>query len=350
VNFYRAMQNREPTAIAQAVALTFMGTRVNQWPAERLTNTAVFFSPISFKATSEWKEEIVYLDPMKSLPGKATLPDGTVVTLTPGVDARRVFVDWLVAPNNPWYSRAIVNRIWYWLLGRGIVHEPDDLRANNPPANAELLAYLEKELVSSDWDLRHIYRLILNSQIYQLSSLPRSRNVPAAINFSSYPLRRLDAEVLIDIICQVTGTTERYVSAVPEPFTYIPEDMHTICLSDGNSSSSFLELFGRPARETGLVSERNNTINAGQHLHLLNSTHIHNKIAHGPALAKLASDNKRPPEIVKALYLTILSRYPTESEIQAITTYRDTSGLNGRDLLTDLAWAMINSEEFLNRH
>ena len=161
------------------------------------------------------------------------------------------------------------NRVWSWLLGRGIIHEPDDIRPDNPPANPELLAFLERELIAGHYDLKHLYRLILNSQTYQLSSIPAADNAEGDANFAHYPLRRLEAEVLIDALCQITGTTEKYSSAIPEPFTFIPEDQRSIALPDGSISSSFLELFGRPPRDTGLESERNNRPTAAQRLHLL---------------------------------------------------------------------------------
>lgn len=349
-NFYRAMQARQPQNIAQAVALTFMGVRTEKWPERNRADLATFFSQIAYKGTSEWKEEIVYLDLTKQAPNRAVLPDGTPVDLPPGSDARVAFVHWLVSGKNPWFAQNMANRAWFWLLGRGIVHEPDDFRPDNPPSNPELLAHLKNELVKSGWDLKYLYRAILNSTTYQLSSIPRSFDARAATNFASYPLRRLDAETLIDALCQITGTTERYVSPVPEPFTYVPEEMRTVTLSDGNSTSSFLELFGKPSRDTGLASERNNASNAGQRLHLLNSTHIHKKITQGPALLKLAQQIKQPVEIAKAVYLTVLSRYPTAEELKAVSAYPEASGLKGRDVLTDLAWALINSEEFLLRH
>ncbi len=165
VNFYRAVQSKEPQAIAQAVALTFMGTRAELWPQPRLEAMAGFFSRIGFKHTGEWKEEIVYFDP--STPAQtAVFPDGKTARIAPDQDPREVFANWLLAPDNPWFARAIVNRIWYWLLGRGIIHEPDDIRPDNPPANPELLAYLEKELVASHYDLKHIFRIVLTSETY----------------------------------------------------------------------------------------------------------------------------------------------------------------------------------------
>jgi hypothetical protein len=349
-NFYRALQDRQPEQIAKAVALTFMGARAEQWPTNRLADMAAFFAQVRYKGTSEWKEEIVYLDVTNAMPVEGRLPDGTRVALPAGRDARAVFADWLVASDNPWFARNMVNRIWYRLLGRGIVHEPDDFGPDNPAAIPALLTYLERELVTSGWDLKHIHRLILNSQTYQLSSLAAADDPQAAAHFASYPVQRLDAEVLIDAICQITGTAERYVSPVPEPFTYVPEEQHTVNLSDGNSTSAFLELFGRPPRETGLASERANRSTAGQRLHLLNSTHIHDKLAQGPALRQWARDARGPREAAQTAYLAILSRYPTEAELCVVADYPSASGVKGMDALTDLAWALINTEEFLCRH
>ena len=288
VNFYRAVQSKEPQAIAQAVALTFMGTRAELWPQPRLEAMAGFFSRIGFKHTGEWKEEIVYFDP--STPAQtAVFPDGKPARIAPDQDPREVFANWLLAPDNPWFARAIVNRIWYWLLGRGIIHEPDDIRPDNPPANPELLAYLEKELVASHYDLKHIFRIVLTSETYGLSAIPRSERPEAAANFAYYPLRRLDAETLIDAICQITGTTEEYSSPIPEPFTFLPEEQRSIALPDGSIGSAFLEMFGRPPRDTGLESERNNRPTAEQRLHLLNSSHIQLKIQQSLAAARAAA-------------------------------------------------------------
>ncbi|MGO9131251.1 MAG: DUF1553 domain-containing protein [Bryobacteraceae bacterium] len=352
VNFYRAMQNREPRFIAQTVALTFMGTRAENWPPERLAEMAVFFSRIGYKHTDEWKEEIVFFDPSKNpaQAAMATFPDGTRVRLAPDRDPRQVFADWLIAPGNPWFARNIVNRVWSWLLGRGIIHEPDDIRPDNPPSNPELLAYLEREFIASQYDLNHLYRLILNSATYQLSSLPKTANPAAAANFAYYPLRRLDAEVLADALCQITGTTEKYSSAIPEPYTFIPEGLSSISLPDGSITSSFLVLFGRSPRDTGLESERNNRPSAAQRLHLLNSSHIQRKIAEGPNLQALIQGAKNPRALATALYLAILSRFPTDEEMKTVEAYSQSGAAKGREAAIDLAWALINSAEFLYRH
>jgi len=333
VNFYRAMQNRTPQGIAQSAALTFMGTRAEKWPAAQLAGMAAFFSRVGFKETGEWKEEIVFFDPAKPAAAQAQFPDGTEIKLAPDQDPRESFASWLTSPKNPWFARAIVNRAWYWVLGRGIIQEPDDIRADNPPENPELLAYLEHELLASNYDLKQIYRLILNSQVYQLSPVPRSDRPDAAAHFAYYPLRRLDAETLIDAINQITGTGETYSSAIPEPYTFMPDDQRATALPDGSITSAFLELFGRPPRDTGIEAERNNRLTDAQRLHLLNSSHILNKLQQGPKLRNLA----RTP---RALYLAILSRYPTDDEMKLIARMQP----------VDIAWALINSTEFLYRH
>jgi len=355
VNFYRAMQNREPQGIAQTVTLTFMGVRAENWPKDRLAGMAVFFAQIGYKPTGEWKEEIVCFDPNHvaqphGAARTAIFPDGATAQLTADRDPREVFADWLIDAKNPWFVRNIVNRVWSWLLGRGIIHEPDDIRPDNPPSNPELLTWLEKELISSQYDLKHIYRLILSSQTYQLSSIARDDDPRSAANFACYPLRRLEAEVLIDALCQITGTTEEYSSAIPEPFTFIPEDLRSIALPDGSISSSFLEMFGRPPRDTGLESERNNRPTAAQRLHLLNSSHIQRKIEQSPRLGLQMRARVNPRETVTGLYLTILSRFPTDEELKIVAAYAPPGAGKGREAGVDLAWALINSAEFLYRH
>jgi hypothetical protein len=350
VNFYRAVQNREPQSLAQAVALTLMGVRTEKWPAARRAEMAVFFSQVGYKPTGEWKEEIVFFDRGKPLPATdAVFPDGTKIRLQAGRDPRQDFADWLTGPHNPYFARNIVNRVWAWLYGRGIVEEPDDIRPDNPPLYPDLLAYLESELVSSGYDLKHIYRLILNSNTYQLSSIPRSAKPEAAKNFACYPVRRLDAEVLADALSQVTGTSEQYFSAVPEPYTIMPDGERAIALPDGSISSSFLELFGRSPRDTGMESERNNRPTAAQRLHLLNSSQIERRIEQGPVLQEIFR-KPDPRAVLTGLYLTILSRYPAEEEVKAATAYAKSSGLDRRKAAIDVTWALINSTEFLYRH
>jgi hypothetical protein len=245
----------------------------------------------------------------------------------------------------------MANRVWSWLLGRGIVHEPDDLRPDNPPANPELLAYLEKQLVAAHYDVKALMREILNSATYQRSSLRRSDRPEAEANFAHYALRRLDAEVLIDALNQITGTTEKYSSAIPEPFTFVPDGQRAIALPDGSITSTFLEEFGRPSRDTGLEAERNNRITDAQRLHLLNSTQIQRKLEQGPKIqALLRASRPGSGEVIDNLYYTILSRPPTNAERGTIASYAQTPGPDRRAAAIDVAWALINSAEFLYRH
>ena len=394
VNFYRAIQNRTPEGIAGAVALTFMGARAESWPKNQLAGMTPFFSQIGYKPTSEWKEEHVFWDPLRTsavagntAPGRAAVaaigqasnsvaqpaippptngvpldavfPDGTKVKLPPNRDPREVFADWLVTSQNPWFRRSAVNRVWSWLLGRGIVHEPDDIRVGNPPSNPALLDYLAQELVTSRYDLKHIYRLILNSKTYQLSSVPRGTSPQAEANFASYPLRRLDAEVLIDAINKITGSSDLYTSPIPEPFTYIPDDKPAIAIADGSITSPFLALFGRSARATGMENERNNKPVPAQWLHLLNSSHIQRKLEKGPKLAAIIDAGKGRTETIEELYLTILSRFPTPAEVKNVKAYGQVQPakpgeapvvVKKRDDWVDIAWSLINSTEFLYRH
>lgn len=351
VNFWRATQNREPIGLAQTVALTFMGTRASAWPSNKLAGLAAFFSQLGYKSTSEWKEEIVFWNPAASnAPSAGMLPDGKIIPFDGQRDPRELFADWLIDPKNPWFTRAVANRIWAWLFGRGIVHEPDDLRPDNPPSNPELLARLEVELIGARYDLKHLYRLILNSQTWQRSCIPASDDPRAEIHFAHYPLRRLDAEVLIDAICRLTGSTEKYISPIPEPFTVMPADQRAVSLPDGSISSPFLELFGRPPRDTGLFSERNNRITAAQRLHLLNSSHIQRKLEDSPLVRNIARNGQTPREMIQGLYLAILSRYPTPAEMQAVAEHFRASAGRPRDAALDLAWALLNSPEFLYRH
>jgi hypothetical protein len=276
-----------------------------------------------------------------------------------------VFTDWLTGSRA--FERNIVNRIWYWLLGRGIIHEADDIRPDNPPQNKELLDFLTKELRENQYDLRHIYRIILNSRTYQLSSVHNDGNLSDESNFSRYYIRRLDAEVLIDAICRITGTTESYSSDIPEPFTFIPENERSIRLADGSITSPFLELYGRPPRDTGFESERNNAPSSSQKLHLLNSTHIQKKILNNRHLLGMYTEEeiedrlegnghksrtawKPASKALTDMYLTILSRYPTPEETEAVQTYVQTSGLNRRDVAVDVVWALLNTKEFIYKH
>ncbi len=386
VNFYRAVPDQTPEGIASSVGLALMGTRDHTWPKDRRAGMAVFFSQVGYKPTSACEEEIVFWDPLNStaVPGSiapgvpapiaesvtatnqipqalaepisengplpAIFRDGTKTTIPPDRDPREVFADWLIRPENPWFTRAIANRTWAWVMGRGIIHEPDDIREDNPPSNPELLAYLEKELVSSGYDLEHLKRLIFTSTAYQFSSIPRFKGLEARANFAGYPLRRMEAEVLIDALNDITGSSDLNTSAVPRPFSNIPKDISAVALADGYVTSSFLTVFGRSARATGMENERVNELASTQWLFMLNSATIQRKLQRGPKLTAMLSSGDSANEITESLYLTILSRFPTDADVRAAEEHAKTGVAKGRDVWVDLAWALINSPEFLLRH
>lgn len=353
VNFYRAIQGRQPKDIAKAVALSFLGCRADKWAPARWADLASFFSQIAFKATGEWKEEIVLFDPTKALSGRggaSRFPDGTLAHWSAGTDPRAVFASWLTGKGRYWFARSVSNRVWAWLMGRGIVHEPDDIRPDNPPRDPALLAWLEREVVTSKFDLKHLIRSIVVSRAYQLSSIPRSTRSDAAANWAAYPLRRMEAEVLIDALNQITGTQEAYSSATPEPYTNMPDDQRTVALPDGSITSAFLEMFGRPARDSGMDAERVNQPTPNQELHMLNSSHIQRKLDRGEPIADLIRRSKTAHDVEDGLYLRILSRYPTDVERQTVEKYAKPGSVRTRANALDLAWALVNSAEFLYRH
>lgn len=376
VNFYRAFQDRTPVPVAENVALVFMGMRLRGagLSNDQILGFSAFFAKVGYKTTDEWKEEIVFFKPEGRLMDAATnlvvLPtplDGEPLRLKPDQDPRLAFADWLTAPENPWFARNIVNRIWLWLMGRGIIHEPDDLRPDNQPWSNELLEYLEKALVHDNYDLKSIYRIILNSGTYQLDSRPNRWNSADSEGFSHYRIRRLDAEPMLDAINQIFGSGEKYTSSIPEPFTVLPGDQRAIALADGSMESPFLELFGRPARNTSFESERIAFPSVFQAQHMLNSGHIQKKIDNCAELKKLVSgpsksgekSNRLTPEervksvhsnLVENLYLRVLSRFPDDEEIACAITYLESSKRKPAESACDLAWALINSREFVLRH
>ena len=350
-NFYRAMQNHDPKGIAQTVALTFMGARADKWPTNQLAGMAAFFSQVGYKYTAEWKEEIVFFNPASTnAQTTATFPGGTTVKLSPDRDPREVFAGWLIDAKNPWFARNIVNRVWSWLLGRGIIQEPDDIRPDNPPSNPELLAYLEQEFIASHYDLKHLYRLILNSKAYQLSSIPRSNKPEAAANFAFYPVRQLDAEVLADALCEITGTTEKYSSAIPEPFTFIPEKERSIALPDG----SIIECI--PGNVRPSAARHRPGIGAQQPSHrrpAAASAELEPHPAQDRAKREVQVSAQNPDQSARRGQRTL------PGDPFAFSDGRRTPGRGGvftgrgadnRSAALDVAWSLINSAEFLYRH
>ena len=223
VNFYRAFQNRAPQQIADNINLLFLGSRNSN------SSFAPFFEQLRYKGSREWKEEIVYADlDIICSNSLIQMPDGQQIKLRAGQDARRNFAVWLVGErakgdakariNHP-FASCMSNRIWYWLMGRGIVHPVDDRHQDNPASNPELLSLLEQHFVSSGYDSKALMRLILTSEAFSRSSLYPAKpaeKASAAAQFAYYPTTRLTAEQLIDAIAEISGIFDRYISMVPD--------------------------------------------------------------------------------------------------------------------------------------
>lgn len=351
VNYLRAVQGRDPANLAAAVALTFMGTRWDSFRPEQKAGLTAVFSRVAYKPTREWKEEIVLNNPAIWEPLEAILPDGTTLRVAAGDDPRQAFADWLVRPENPWFARAHANRIWYWLMGRGVVHEADDLRDDNPPTNPELLEVLAGELVRSGWDTKHLIRFICGSRTYQQSSIPQSESAEAEALFAHAIVRRLDAEVLSDILRWFCGWGETYSSPIPEPFTWIPAEQPAISLADGSITSTMLQMFGRPPRDTGLLGERANQPSDAQRLYLLNSSELHRRLEGAGRLhGCIAWANGSRERLVAALYVNLLSREPTPAESAIAQAHFEGTFVNQAQAAADVCWALINGKEFLYRH
>ncbi|MDR1963444.1 MAG: DUF1549 and DUF1553 domain-containing protein [Planctomycetaceae bacterium] len=350
-NFYRAVPQKDAETLAENVALTFLGVRTGAWTPEKLQQLSVFFSRVGYKETAEWKEEIVYWTRKPLDSPEVVFPDGTKGRIRPDQDPRIIFADWLVSPDNAGFNRNIANRIWFWLLGRGLVNESDDFRPDNPPVHPEILDYLCQELVTSKYHLKHLYRLILNSHTYQQSSISKSADPRVTELFAVYPIRRMEAEVLQDALSQIFDVPVGYNSEVPEPFTNIPARYRTIMLPDASVTSSFLEMFGRPTRDTGMESDRNDGVTESQQLFLLNSTEVNQWVI--KFLLNYRNVDRKPEEIRKMLdeiWLRFLSRYPTASELQIVVEELRQQEKYGGQKVQDIVWTLLNTKEFLCRH
>ena len=352
VNFFRAVPEKNAETLAEAVAQTFLGTRTTYWSEEKRSALALFFSRIAYKETAEWKEEIVYWDRRPLESDRLVFPDGSKKTLPPNTDPRSIFSDWLTAPSNTDFNRCVANRVWFWLLGRGLVHEPDDFREDNLPVHPELLDYLANELVRSQYDLKHLYRMIARSATYQQSPIARGDAAAAQEAFAVYPIRRLEAEVMQDAMAAIFNNPLGYNSEVPEPFTYVPSRYRTILLPDASITNPFLEMFGRSSRDTGLTSDRNNQVTESQQLFLLNSTEINawtRKLSQG----QMNQTRNRPNTagvIVEELWLHVLSRRASPAERTSAADYIAPNGRLNDQRIHDLVWALLNTDEFLCRH
>lgn len=336
-NFLRATQANDPYSLAEAVTISFMGDELMHFPQKIQDDFKVVFESVSFKPTSEWKEQIVYWNRKEPSKSKLEMPDGTTITINSQKDPRRAFAEWLTAKENPYLAKAYVNRIWYWVFGKPIIGTPDKFSNTKEFNKSLLLNYLAKEFVKSGYNIKGFYRMIMSSRVYQSSS-------------PNYRMRAYDAEILQDVLCQVFGTEVKYMSDTPEPFSFYPPQMPTIELADGSITSKLLETFGRPSRDTGFEYDRIKTATESQRLFLINSTEINGWIDKSWILRTLPLDNKNLTQSLQYLWLNTLSRYPNKRELEAAGQIIKSSKEKQRQTLQDLCWSLINSEEFGARY
>lgn len=340
-------------------AQVFLGMRIgcarcHHHPFEKISQEdyyglAAFFGRVDRKGGAGVAErradESIFVKPTGDvkhpLTGKVVAPHGLgqqSLDIPTFDDPRHYLVDWMAAPENPYFARAFVNRMWAHFFGRGLVDPLDDLRVTNPASNEPLLDALAEEFVKSGFNMRHIVELICTSTTYQLSSEPNDFNLDETQNFSRFYPQRMKAEVLLDSIDQVTG--------VKTTFSGLPKDTRALQLPDEGYSNPFLLLFGRPPRESACECERASEPSLSQALLVWNDSFVLGKVTSSKGLAaKLAADKRELPEKVSELFQSVFAREPRDEELASALEYLQ-SEPDQKKAWGNLLWALINTKEF----
>ena len=352
--FYKSVT--KPGEMAASLSQVFLGVRIacaecHHHPFDRWTQTdyagmVAFFAPVSARGPlgSELiasQGEPITKHPRTNVPVPAH-PLGTEANeASPKGDRRIVLADWMTDPANPFFARNVVNRVWAQMFGRGFVEPVDDVRATNPASNPELLDFLSKRFVESKYDVKALVRFIAASRVYQTTSKPNATNERDTQNFSRAYFKRPDAEVLLDMLGQATGVQEKFAGQ--------PAGTKAVQLWDSKARSEFLKLFGRPARLTACECERNAEPSASQVLNVLNSPQIQANLGHPEGtVSTLVRTVPNGSELVDRLYLTYYSRFPTADERKVAVEHLKKP--DRKAAAEDLAWALLNSLEFLFNH
>jgi hypothetical protein len=358
-NFY--VLHDDPRTMAETTSQAFLGMSVqcakcHNHPMEKWTNDQYYklanlFARVRTKNGSGDGDNIVFVsntgDLVQPLTGKPQPPtplDGTPLPLDSQEDRRQHLADWLVSRDNPYFSRAIVNRIWKNFYGVGLVENVDDLRVTNPASNEKLLSAAANFLADHGFDLKALMRAILQSETYQRTSVPLPANDPDTRFYSHYYPRRMMAEVLLDSLSECTDS--------PADFKGYPKGWRAMQLPDSNVDSYFLKSFGRPERDKTCECERTAEPSVSQVLHLANGNTINNKLeAKNNAIDKWLAAKTPNDKIVDEAYLTALSRFPTRDEKQKILKVLNAAPeKDRRAALEDMFWAVLSSKEFLFNH
>ncbi len=364
-NYYRVA--RDAQSLAETTAQLFCGVRLqcakcHNHPFERWTQDdyygfAAYFARVRTKPDAALSRpakgalpaaEVVFTDragevthPRTGRPVPPHPLGGARAESAAGPDRREALADWLTAPDNPFFARSVVNRVWYHLFGRGLVEPVDDLRDSNPPAHDALLDFLAKDFVAHDYDLKHLLRTVLNSRTYQLSARTNPTNADDIRYFSHALPRLLTAEQLLDAVSDVTG--------VPERFAGLPPGTRAVQLPDGEVNHPFLKTFGQPARELPCECEREHDGSLTQALQLINGPTLHEKLRRPDnRLGKLLASQRPDEEVLEEVYLAALGRPPLPSEAEAARAYL-AAAPDRRRGWEDLLWALLNANEFLFR-
>jgi hypothetical protein len=358
-NFFRVTRDPKPTM--EKTTQVFLGVRMvcaqchdhpfERWTQNQYYEMSAFFSAVGLRPGYEVGEEIIYDQrqdfEMKHPKDSRVMNPKFIVPVAskpaaPPVDAsrRQSYAEWLTAKDNPFFAKSTVNRVWSYFFGRGIIDPVDDIRASNPPSNAALLDALTKDFTDHDFDLRHLMRTIANSRAYQASIVTNEWNESDADNFSHAMPRRLSAEELMDAVAMATGVRPVFSEAPPDTTAEQITDPHI-------GKEGFLDLFGRPSRESSCECERRSDLSLPQALNLVNGKTISDAVADSNGrIAKAILAGRTDRELIEEMYLATLSRAPAAAELDRGLKYLQSSG--GRAARAqDLMWALLNSKGFL---
>jgi len=357
---------RDPVDAGGFVSQIFLGVRMEcakchhhpseKWTQEDYYQLAAFFgkmrargqgisAPISGEAEMWWYDPAGkgVVHPITEALMTPKAPDGPELPYTAGVDPRRQLVDWMVRPENPFFARALVNRVWGEFLGKGIVEPVDDFRASNPPSNPELLDWLAADFTAHGYDLKHLMRTIMETATYQRSSLPNATNLADQRNFAHALRRRLPAEVLLDAVGDLTGSRD--------PFGGLPPNSRAVQTWNHKLGSDFMDAFGRPNASLECPCERERKPTVVQSLHLMNSPSLQTKLTSPKSrVASWAGSSAAPAEVVRDIYLAAYARPPEASEQEAALAHLSREGASKTEAVQDLVWALVNTAEFVFNH
>ncbi len=355
--YWRA--SREPTDATETTAQLFLGIRIQcakchnhpfeRWSQDNYYGIAAAFARIGRKPGVTAEDEIIFVQESGEVTQPRTGRTMPVHLLLEGdvevagdVDRREVFAEWLTAPGNPFFARALANRVWGHLLGRGIVDPVDDFRDSNPPTNAALLDELAVQFVEHGYSRKWLIREIMTSHTYQRSARTNELNVEDELYFSHARTRMLSAEQLLDAICTVTD--------VPEAFAGVPMGTRATQLFEPPTDNYFLKVFGQPQREMACECERSDESNLSQALQMINGPVVHNKLRDDNGrIARMITAGNTDQEIITTLYRSGLCRDPSAEELR-ISQEHITGSMDRRLALEDVGWAILNSKEFLFQH